>query len=535
MDSHFFSDQLVGSEITDRLRDDIASCSMLRFLVAFISDAGINSLGASRLGQALSRNGSFGIASLSCIFGFKALLGLQNHISTPTSKLKYFLDPQVSQTHNDPSLVLLHSKLIYLQLENPKRSVVYIGSHNWTERAIGTSPPHNAEASIRLEMDFDPNYARGDGDSIAAQVNRHLLTAFNLPACIDAIESNQTIFEQWMQVCCGRSPHKKVEPTFIILAVLKDDFPDLARLEALSQNGIYLRTDDSGEALYNASHRRVILMLWLSSTDLINSEQPILIRCQRTSDNPDPLSSTIRSTNTSKSPSEGFGAAIYGGADIPIWSGRLVQVFDFEFQKGDTTAEQFDQGLEPATMRFHLDIEEIVFPIDMQNYPNLGETAQKFARWDRQSFAVAKRDSDLKYVSLAGYFVDPETEKEIAECYSDKFGISKDMAKVWPTSKTHDTTGGNFEVTHPLHETFLKPESLGSLSGIKPNQRMIIPNLEENAWNNRNFGEQTNEDAVEVGSFHLESTQRIERLPAINKLTEALVRRLDILFAQWRR
>ena len=300
MSEEFLTEHLTGDAFANHLRADIAECSKLRFLVAYISEAGLNVLGTSEIANALDQVGSFGISSMSCICGFEPLLGLQARLNTD-GKLKYFLDPNVEKTPGDPNIVLLHSKLVYLHLPKTNKSVVYIGSHNWTERALSASAPSNAEASIRLEVDYSPEHIAGGGDSIPSQINRHLLNANRMAACVDATEANRGLFEQWMQTGCSRDPSSKTEDTIIVLAVLLgDDLPTIDRLQLLVDQGIYLRTDNSGKKLYDAGHRRVILMLWLSVQDLVNAQQPLLLRCSRTSDNPDP-SSNVRSTNTAKS------------------------------------------------------------------------------------------------------------------------------------------------------------------------------------------------------------------------------------------
>ena len=75
----------------------------------------------------------------------------------------------------EPSdIALFHSKLVYLYLARQNKSVVYLGSHNWTRRAFGPQGPRNAEASMRLEFDFVEDHLDGDGTSIASEVNRHL-------------------------------------------------------------------------------------------------------------------------------------------------------------------------------------------------------------------------------------------------------------------------------------------------------------------------------------------------------------------------
>jgi hypothetical protein len=42
----------------------------------------------------------------------------------------------------------------YLRLPNTDKSVVYVGSHNWSGRALGPGRPRNVEASLRFELDY---------------------------------------------------------------------------------------------------------------------------------------------------------------------------------------------------------------------------------------------------------------------------------------------------------------------------------------------------------------------------------------------
>jgi hypothetical protein len=170
------SKELVSLDYREHLQRDLAKASVCRFLVAYVSNEGIESIGRHLLNRALRDQRSFGVASLTCSCGFNPLLRLQSEL--PEVRLKYFMDPLVKEDGEPSEISLFHSKLVYLYLEREAKSVVYIGSHNWTRRALGPQGPRNAEASIRLELDFVPEDLDGSGTSVASHVNKHLLPAF---------------------------------------------------------------------------------------------------------------------------------------------------------------------------------------------------------------------------------------------------------------------------------------------------------------------------------------------------------------------
>ncbi|MDB4458439.1 hypothetical protein N9068_00100 [bacterium] len=525
LELEFLSEHLAGFDYTKRLREDIANCSKLRFLVAYVSKAGVEQLGSSNLTQALDREGSFGVSSLACVLPCMALLNLQKALGT-NLRLKYFLEPTFKPNRNtgsEPPLSLLHSKLVYLKLPENNKSVVYIGSHNWTKRALGMGGPKNAEASIRIEIDFHPDHELGEGDSIAAQVNRHLRSAFDLPACLEATANNRTIFSQWRQSACEKIPQRETEDTFIIVAVLNDnELPPTYRFDQLKDQGIYLRTDNSGRALYEAKHRNAILMLWRSEKAIAEGKQPILFRCIRSSDNPDP-SSDVPTTNIATSPIEGFGAIIYdNNRFVENWAKRHIKTFDFEFRTEGNTAEQVDNELDKdersPQFRFHLDIQQIAFPTDLQNYSKLREAIDKHGQWARETFAVAKIRDHVKFISVDGYEVSPEREKAIANCFKTEFGINKSQAKVWPTSESIGIKAGNFQASHPLHETFMRENPHENSPHIEQDARMIIPKLENDVIQDENSG----------------SAKEPVELKPINQLTKGVVKQLDNLFNRWK-
>src|SRR5262249_6084442 len=104
----FLSSQLVADAYRQRLVQDLERAAVCRFLVAFVSSRGIDALGTERLARALRDPRSFGVASLSCLFGYEPLLDLQTLLREP--RLKYFMDPIVTSDESQ-EIVLFHSKL----------------------------------------------------------------------------------------------------------------------------------------------------------------------------------------------------------------------------------------------------------------------------------------------------------------------------------------------------------------------------------------------------------------------------------------
>ena len=512
----FFSETLTSDALVRRLQVDLRDCLMCRFLVAYVSDSGIDTIGRQLLVDALSKSGSFGISSLSCSCGLEPLIGLQEAIGGTRAKLKYFMDPIV-KGRGEPKLVLLHSKLVYLAIPSQEKSVVYIGSHNWTGPALSNDGSHNAEASLRIELPYQNEHPLGEGESIASQVNRHLLEASRLSACKAADEANRPTFQQWYDKGCKNNPTPKTDDTFIVLAVLKDAENATSEMfNELAEKGIYLRTDRSGKRMYLAEHRRLIVMLWHSADDLQEGKQPILIRCRRSSDVPD-VSADVKSTNTSPSPIEGFGAAIFGQQSLTLWSGREVQAFEFEFQRGSTTSQGFDSlvGSPTPKYRFHLEVLNIVFPALSRDWmsPTLSAESEHVHEWLPDSFAVANKRKDFTFVGIDGYLVTPDEQESITTCFKDQFGVTESEATVWPTTECDQDTLGNFVCSHPLHETYLRSDKHELGSGKVQNfAKALIPKLPKEAGQ---------DDADKRG------------LQAINRVEHGFVRQLDELFGQW--
>jgi hypothetical protein len=458
------SKELVSLEYRDQLRQDLAAAGVCRFLVAYVSGEGVNSIGRHLLTRALRDERSFGVASLSCTCGHEPLLRLQEELGeTAGLRLKYFMDPLVHERGEPSDLALFHSKLVYLAQPRRGKSVVYIGSHNWTRRALGPGGPRNAEASLRLEEEFAEEHLAGTGSSLASEVNRHLIQAFSLPACLPATPAYRATFEQWRDKACRRAPPSSLNEVIVLLAIRKPSGTSLSsQWQALTGRGIYLQVleEEEGITLWRRNDP-VIVLVWDSEADLHAGNQPLLLRCRITTNKAGP-GSRLHGTNQSTAPIAGFEAVLLDQnqlaamhqeqaaprAAVSIWSGRRVEVYDFEYPTQRLDSAQVDGGVTPK-YQFHLEVESVVFPADGAR-PDAPERV-----WTRDTFAVAKSREDARYVEMPGYFVQPRERAAILTCLAEVLQVDPEHAKVLPISDYDQAKVGKRISAHPLHDTFL--------------------------------------------------------------------------------
>ena len=457
------SKELVSLDYREQLRRDLARASVCRFLVAYISLEGLDSIGRHLLTRALRDDRSFGVGSLSCSCGYDALLRLQGEL--PEMRLKYFMDPLVKKEEGEASeIAIFHSKLVYLCLEREGKSVVYIGSHNWTRRALGPRGPRNAEASIRFELDFVPEDLDGSGVSVASDVNRHLLEAWSMPACLPAVAMNEQTFHEWYEKGCRRSPFAPLKELTILLAVRRGGVAGADWL-TLEGKGIYLQVldEDDGRLIWE-SDNRLLVLVWASDADLGAARQPVILECGITTSKAG-LNSQLRGTNQSLAPVAGFEAVIWDDAEltaqknrqsgrrppVQLWSGREVQVYDFAFSTAYVDSSQVDGSVRPK-YQFHLEVERVVMPTT-GTFSKLPEHV-----WSPDSFSVVANRDAARVEETPGYFVGPEREREIMACLMEVLCVEPSEAKVLPYSSADRLKEGKRISTHPLHETFLGPE-----------------------------------------------------------------------------
>src|SRR2546423_589936 len=132
----FLSKGLVSLEYRDQMRQDLAKATVCRFLMAYVSLDGLDSIGRHLLTSVLRDPRSFGVASLTCSCGYEPLLKLQRELGgTVPERLRYFMDPIIKDPGEPSDLALFHSKLVYLLLERERRSI----SFEWNKaRSLGS-------------------------------------------------------------------------------------------------------------------------------------------------------------------------------------------------------------------------------------------------------------------------------------------------------------------------------------------------------------------------------------------------------------
>ena len=440
------SKELVSDEYRTLLQQDLAKAMVCRFLVAYISETGLASLDRSSLRQALGHKDSFGVGTISCACGYKPLLNLQSELgpSSPV-RLKYFMDPVV-KPDGEPAVSLFHSKLVYLYLEREQKSVVYIGSHNWTGRALGPGTPRNVKASVRYELDFTREHLEGTGTSMPAEVNRHLLDAWHAAACYPATAASELAFQQWTQKVCKRAPDSPVKEITVLLAVCKAP-PQPSDWLSLQNAGIYMQALEEREGRQVYDTTEALVLVWDSRASLAAADQPVILKCRRTSSVAGP-NSALAGNNSAPSPMEGYRAIIFDEAmltavqqrrrasapSIATWSGRNAEVFDFEFPTARDQSLLVDGGVDPR-YQIYLQTEAVIFPAN-----NRTPADARFA-WERETFAVATSKDTARMVEAPGYYAPAETKGSILKFFEQILLVRPDQARVLPYSEADPKVG----------------------------------------------------------------------------------------------
>jgi hypothetical protein len=462
MTMRVLSRELVSHTYRQQLQQDLSRATICRFMVAYVSDEGLDALHRHLVTRVLRHPRSFGIASLTCSCGYEPLLSLQS--ATLELPLKYFMDPKVQDTAEPSELALFHSKIVYLVMERERKAVAYLGSHNWSRRALGPTGPRNAEASLRLELDFDPADLEGEGSSVGSDINRHLMDAWNFPMCVPAIEPNRQTFEEWFAKGCRRAMSTQLQDATIVLTVRRSSSiaPTSNNWLNLTGRGIYLQAleEADGQTVWKCSDR-LLVFVWDSDAALANAEQPIILQCGVTTYNASP-GSAMAATNQSDNPVKGFEAAIVDRSEldrrrgtgagmrgiVPLWSGRNVEIFDFEFPPLSDDSVVVDAGVMPK-YRFHLEVQRVVFPA-------CGPLPEEPAMlWEPESFAVAASKSSAKFEDKPGYYVEAKLRDEMLTSLKTVLNIEPRDAKVLPFSERDRAKAGKRISRHPLHETYL--------------------------------------------------------------------------------
>lgn len=479
MDVELLSGDPTDGEYTRRLEQDLATAELVRFVMAYVSDVGLAALGRDRLRDVLLDPRSFGVASMSCACHFSALCDLQDEVEAklgrPEVRLKYFMDLSLPGSAGAPRLTLVHSKLIYL-VRADGQAVVYCGSHNWTGRALGAlgARPTNAEATLRLQFDFEPDQLEGKGSSLGAEVNDHLRQCFGLALCRPATRANRTSFQQWRDGTCGGSDAESLDEYAVVAAVATAGTPGARSASFWSsalraKQGIYLQCLEEGEGRLVREHLdRVLVLVWVDEAALKSGLAPVLLFCKVTTTRAGPDSWYV---GQEVSPLAGFDFAISDRGQAGrvrsgkplgdrtttrLWSGVELEHFDFEVPVAKDTVA-FDgkvistgKDLQPKYQHY-LQVYEVAAPAWLSadegdepaegDEPTEGDHSQ-VPRWHPGQLALVARAERREGPAAARHYaVDSETrariEYELREVFHlDDADLSR--AKMLPTDREPD-------------------------------------------------------------------------------------------------
>ena len=438
-----------------QLQQDLQDARVLRFVVAYVSDSGITSIGQELLAAALQQPASFGVASLSCSCGFAPFVGLQAMLEPQQDKLKYFVDPVVLDSDGDPDLTLVHSKIVYI-VRPDNRAVVYLGSHNWSGRALGPDAPRNAEASMRFEFDFESSQLTGTGTDLPSEINRHLLQCFHLGASLPVRKDNIPIFADWYRARCEREKPLPLDEYAVVIGACVTDseastYDHLWKAILMPGASIYLPCHVEGEGqILRQRQDRVLLMAWTSEEALENSKEPVLLFCKVTRQ---VAGKDSAFEGTSEGDIENFdlvlrdpGQSARVGAGQPpgepltidLHNGQVFEYFELSSVPATVTAATID-GSVPPKYQNYLQVYQVLLP------EWLKQTADPRAELARAQMATRPDQGVWSAANLAlttnrqvqpevskNYRVPEETRKQIMGCFEQFFGLDEGRLRVRP-------------------------------------------------------------------------------------------------------
>jgi hypothetical protein len=444
MKTDVYHKTLTGKDYLRQLHKDIEECELLRFCIAFISPNGIEVIGMEKIAEALKNEGSFGLTSLACIFSHEHLIELQDLAGgQETEKLKVFFN-LAKIPKDEPLLSLLHSKIIYLVLptenEKYKKSIVYIGSHNWTQYALCGK---NEEASIRFEFDYEPSHVTGEGTSIPAEINHHLLIAKGLISPMPAFERNKPFFEDWRRKKCGRGGtgggnggengddgSTRMEEIILLIAVGDDTFTE-SSLPKLKTNPLYLQVysnyQEEGK-LFHSIEQPVWILAWANQDSLHNGNPPMLFtgKCSTIIDK-------AGGHNITEEGVKGFFWYMSDKEDedypqkLLLKDGTELQYWSLSYNSALLSSSDVDKKEKKISFQFMIEVEGIIPHKDQTGlFDTFADT-----RWAYGELALAE-SGRLRYQKEDGLAVGEYglSADEIIKEYRDVFGIDKLYPKV---------------------------------------------------------------------------------------------------------
>lgn len=514
MRDRLLSVQPIADEYRTSLAADLAEARLVRFAMAYVSEEGLKALGLERLERALIHPDSFGIATLSCACGSSPLSRLQERLGDENVRLKYFVDPQIGgRDLAEPSLELLHDKMVYLVRGD--RAIIYMGSHNWSARALGPGEPRNAEGSLRLEFEFEERHLMGVGGDLPAQINQHLNYLWNLSICRAATAGHRELFEQWSELCCGRAKDPSERQSYAVVSAVckpspdkKHRSPEFWRSTLEDSRGIYFQLHEEDEGQILRQHQdRVLILVWVSEVELRLSRAPVLVFCKSTRSSAGPDSELqgqsggditdfrwlmwdeVQHQNVMAGRPPGTGQA------APVRTNRPFRYFDLNLSPSANRASLIDQGATPKYQYF-LQVEDVFVPDWLTAgeeevsgrgpgtpvEPGQESSQRQVLPWLPGDLAFSKKKTVTKR-KLPGYRVAEEVCRTImADLECDFLVDKKKLQKAKALPFSHETGGleGKRVSSHPLHEALLDEDAIRDPRKFYARREIgaVIPNVD---------------------------------------------------------
>lgn len=469
----------ITEDYVQALRADLDGAKVLRFVMAYVTTSGLDALGVDRLAAALRGDQSLGVASLACACGFDPLLQLQERVGREPANLRYFLDPGIADA-TDPNVSLLHSKLVYV-VRADGRAVVYLGSHNWSGRALGGGTTRNAEASFRLELDFEDEHLLGHGTGLGAEVNRHILACYNLGACLGAHPDNRPIFEDWFRVRCKRPADLDLDAYAVLVGICGESVkqaadPKFWAAEAGRGASIYLQCHEEYEGqVVRKRQERVLAMIWAGQDAFAKARPPVLLFCKVTrqvageestyegTSQGDITNFRFLLWDPQQDASRGTGNDAGPRLRATTRTGTEFDYFVLDDAPIGASASAFD-GAAPRYQHY-LQVYEVVVPAWMMidlSASAAGEERAPLA-WSPEEFALSPT-RQVPPEEQRQYRAPEDTAGEIMACLREMFGVDIDQAVALPTSAETDPRKLVRLVTSTIHEACID-EATEALQG----------------------------------------------------------------------
>lgn len=224
-DLRFFSADPFSGDYLQALRADLEQATWVRFLVCYFNQDGHKAL-APHLGNALRHPLSRGLVTLTCACGLAGLRTLKLEANPARDQLRVFLP---MQSEGPAETRLLHSKMAVIVRPGsspgaPDRVVLYTGSHNWTGPGLRAADkgPKNVEASVRVEMDWNPDWLPEAGCAYygghpIADALAHMDRAFHLASCTDMTSAKAEVeLQSWLRAHCRFDLASPGSSTFVV-------------------------------------------------------------------------------------------------------------------------------------------------------------------------------------------------------------------------------------------------------------------------------------------------------------------------------